>query len=1119
MSHASMHTEIKVKLSLVPLVAVLGSIGLLVAAGFLFLKRSQTSRPVPPPSVEQLTVSLNAAIGNLWTTQAALTTTARKSSLTNVVALAKERQTALKKLINTDPARALRTATLTASSEKVPPDVRGYIEQPVALEGVFEHLHADDFQNKVSRESFFLKTDDKRYTLIFTGEAPDLRTGARIHVNGLAIGDDILINSTEPATLTQLVKATAEPQIQTIPSGQKRIAVILFNFPENRSQPWTTSQVQDIMLNNTQSVAAYEDEISHGALTIAAVNVYGWYELTTVSNDPCDPWWWGVEANRAAQAQGYNADDYDHTIYAFPWAFLCNWGGLAGDSNRVWINGWFNTPIIAHELGHNYGLDHASSIRCTDSNGAPVSLSTRCTRNEYGDEFDVMGVSRNHIAASRKTFAGWIPAADAVEVTTDGVYTLVPQEVVTPIPSIKSIRVPRRRDQDDFVIEWFHLEYRQPYGLFDTFPPSDPVVNGVSVRLGGRGASATPEDQRTYLVDTVPATLTVWDAPLQFGQTLLDPVSQVSMTTEFVSPSGATVRIDVPPMPPDTRPPLVTIASPPTNELIGPEGTLALGGSARDAGGLTTLTWTLDGSDLHSCTVSGLDATCPFNWSWADLSAEPHELRLRATDTAGNLGESSVTVSVFLDLAAGWPKSVSYFDLSKHLAADDLTPNSGKEIVGYEAFDGVIYDANFSPLTGWPVALNEDLQQQQDAAVWRGEGGSGYVAFTGQANVHLYTFAGTAVPGWPQPLASSATRPAVVEDVDEDGTPEVVNLSYDYPTEQYILQIRRLDGTLQLEQRGTAAGWPPVSLAVGDIIPPTAPGNRDPKEVTPAAVVGSGKEILVATHDQGLHLFSATGTEIMSGSWPVSLAGVSQQPTLANLDGQGGLETIVCTNAALHVLRPDGSEAPGWPQTLNSGECAVETARQPLAADLDGDRTFEIITTSGTMITTWNALGVQLTSFALPAMATTLPLKILDVDGDQDAEILVAMQVGMNFEGIVAAYERTGVPTTGWPRQFPFRVSQILADELDGDAGNELLIITWTTAYRFDLPSLVAAQRGQWNYEYASAKRGAVLEKCGDSTTFGSCSTKTSGMRCRNGVLTLDSTCRNTRPSKQEISP
>ena len=76
------------------------------------------------------------------------------------------------------------------------------------------------------------------------------------------------------------------------------------------------------------------------------------------------------------------------------------------------------TPrVVAHELSHNFGTHHASSLTCT-SGGQPVSISSTCTVSEYGDPFDVMGNALRQMSACHKEQIGALPTTATQTVTT-----------------------------------------------------------------------------------------------------------------------------------------------------------------------------------------------------------------------------------------------------------------------------------------------------------------------------------------------------------------------------------------------------------------------------------------------------------------------------------------------------------------------------------------------------------------------------------------------------------------------------------------------------------------------------------------------------------------------------
>jgi hypothetical protein len=164
-------------------------------------------------------------------------------------------------------------------------------------------------------------------------------------------------------------------------------------------------------------------------------------------------------------------------VFVSPNISGCWWVGIAsvGLGGAVqgfaWINGRNTTPVYSHELGHNFGLLHAGSLRC--SHGA---ITGGCIVAEYGDLFDTMGNNQPawHYNAYNKRSLGWIPA-NAVATHSGGstTYSLTPTELAG--GSLYAVRVPVASNRT------YWVEYRQPIG-FDAALASYPN-NGAQVRV------------------------------------------------------------------------------------------------------------------------------------------------------------------------------------------------------------------------------------------------------------------------------------------------------------------------------------------------------------------------------------------------------------------------------------------------------------------------------------------------------------------------------------------------------------------------------------------------------------------------------------------------------------
>ncbi len=374
---------------------------------------------------------------------------------------------------------------------------------------------------------------EARVELSFKGTPPgDRSIGGRVRVHGVAAGRTLLVADGGTETLASASTSTSSA------TGSKRVAIVLVNFSNDASQPYTPEYAGGVAFNNTNSVAAYYAASSYGQLTLAG-DVFGWYTVPE-TNATCATDTWASSAASVAAAAGVTLSAYDNIVYAFPTVSSCGWAGLAQmPGNLSWLNGIgaMNLRVMAHELGHNFGTHHASTLSCTVG-GVRVSLAASaadCSTSEYGDPFTVMGQASQyeHTNYSRGNF-GWLQSSDTLTVTTTGDYALQATET-TGTGVVRALRMARTSSS------FFTLELRRPSGLFDAFATTAPAVTGVSVRITS-GYSVPLQSQ---LVDASPATTSFLDAPLAAGQTLVDPLSRISITTVSMSASGATVHVDI----------------------------------------------------------------------------------------------------------------------------------------------------------------------------------------------------------------------------------------------------------------------------------------------------------------------------------------------------------------------------------------------------------------------------------------------------------------------------------------------------------------------------------------------------------------------------------------------
>jgi hypothetical protein len=402
-----------------------------------------------------------------------------------------------------------------------------------AYEGTLERFVAETVKAGISAEQFLLQTSTGTIELRFAAGAPvDFETGATVRVRGVRDGNVLHVDGASAALDGQPSGEVlvAAPGAGT---GARRLAVVPLNFTNDRSRPFSRASAAGIFFTNTRSARSYFGEQSKGLVTIDGTT-FDWVELP-VSNSVCDHRGWAVAAKQVLTERGVDVSSFTNFAFTFPQTNSCSWRGLAHlPGPHTWINGAPTLRTAVHELGHNFGAHHASSIRCR-SGGERVALSANCTTKEYGDPFTTMGAAdRRHDHSLHLAQLGYLSPGAARTVTASGKYTLHHASSST---GTRVLRIPRGDGT------WLYLEYRRPYGtLFDNFSRKAAVVRGVSIRIGGDWQAIV----QTKLIDTRPGTSSFLDAALRLDRSFRDYRSGIRVTLVDRGRSRAWVRITFP---------------------------------------------------------------------------------------------------------------------------------------------------------------------------------------------------------------------------------------------------------------------------------------------------------------------------------------------------------------------------------------------------------------------------------------------------------------------------------------------------------------------------------------------------------------------------------------------
>ena len=407
-----------------------------------------------------------------------------------------------------------------------------------AYSGRLDIRHTDDFTHGETSTRYTLRESrDRRYT-VRPAVPPNVPSGSRVVVRGTKRGNIIRGD----------VKAGPGVRAAAAPVGEYKVAVLLFNFADNTSEPWTPAQVSNAFFSASNSMDVFFKEQSWNQVDLTG-DVYGWYQLAE-NGAGCDVDAWADAADLKATQAGVALGNFDTIAYVFPNQSSCGWAGLAElPGDQMWLNGNITPRVGSHELGHNMGVHHAAALACSN-NGVGVAIGSNCSMSEYGDPFTSMGSATRRMAGWHLQQLGYLQASNVQTVTTNGTYSLRTSLNQTAEPVL--LKIPRTPSASP--AEYYYVDLRAAGGVFDNFGIADPAVKGATIRIGN---GPTVRNQ-SRLIDTTPDSYSnsaqdFIDAPLVAGRTFSD--GTVSITTTSLAGGVATVDVSWGGPPPDTQPP------------------------------------------------------------------------------------------------------------------------------------------------------------------------------------------------------------------------------------------------------------------------------------------------------------------------------------------------------------------------------------------------------------------------------------------------------------------------------------------------------------------------------------------------------------------------------------
>jgi len=326
------------------------------------------------------------------------------------------------------------------------------------------------------------------------------------------------------------VSSTAGKNVEVVGSQKWLLFRVFFDDSPNGDKiedTWTGQALTDEQFTNSLTKIQSNIQLSSFGRYILDVDnsvMTPTFKLSgfTASDISKHGWVSALDAARVYAKDNFNIDweefgsdllitSHDNSI---PYAGQA-WVGLQGGH----LNGAWDSKVYLHEVGHNFGMHHASAWSHEMGSVSESSFdASNANLVEYGDTFDIMGGGGIEVsqfnAEKRVSILGWIDDEFCPLVTEDADIMLYPIDKQTSAGKTVCVRVPETEPKKVRFSNGKEYTYDQHTFEFQGAKDDEYLANGLvhTIKSGSR----------SILIDQEFESTSVEDAPMEIGESFSD---------------------------------------------------------------------------------------------------------------------------------------------------------------------------------------------------------------------------------------------------------------------------------------------------------------------------------------------------------------------------------------------------------------------------------------------------------------------------------------------------------------------------------------------------------------------------------------------------------------------